>query len=324
MGKVKKRALITGITGQDGSYLAEFLLKKKYKVYGLIMNKKKNQLVNIKKIKHKLKLYKCSLENYLNLKKKLIIIKPNEIYHLAAESFVSYDFSEESLALNVNINSTHNILSIIKKYIPKTKFYFAGSSEMFSKTKTTPQKENTEFLPGSAYGVSKLAGFFLTKNFRETYKIFACTGILYNHESPRRKINFVSRKITNAAAKIRLGKQKKLVLGNILSKRDWGYAPDYVEAMWLMMQMNIPSDYIIGTGKLHSVKDILKIAFDHVGLNYKKYLIISKKLYRPTDAIILKANPKKAFQKLKWKPKTDFKKIIQLMVDEDLRILKQK
>ena len=323
MGKLKKKALITGITGQDGSYLAELLLKKNYKVIGLIKKKNhKNKLKNISHIKSKIKLYTCDLENYLNIKKKLTKIKPNEIYHLAAESFVSYNFEEESKALNINIKTTHNILSIIKNYLPKTKFYFASSSEMYSKINSSPQNELTNFKPGSAYGVSKLAGFQLTRNFRETYGIFACTGILYNHESPRRGINFVTRKITNSVAKIKLGKQKKLILGNLSSKRDWGYAPDYVEAIWLMMQSKIPSDYVIGTGKLHTVKDLLKIAFSHVGLNYKKFVKISKKFYRPTDAIILRANSKKALNELGWKPKTNFKKIIKLMVDADLKKLK--
>lgn len=314
----KKIALITGINGQDGSYLAEFLVKKNYFVHG-ISSKKKYLYNNSKNIK----IHKGKITNFNFLKKIINKTKPDEIYHLAAKSFVSYDFINESKSFNTNINSTHIILSLIKNFSIKSKFYFAASSEVFGNTQTTPQNEFTRFEPRSAYGISKMAGYQLTKFFRETYKIFACSGILYNHESPRRGLEFVTRKITNSAAKIKLGMQKKIFLGNIMSKRDWGYAPDYVEAMWLMLQQKKPDDYIIGTGKLHTVKDLLKIAFNYVGLDYKKYLVIKKNLFRPSDSILLKANFKKANSKLKWNPKTNLKKIIEAMVKEDLNNLRK-
>ena len=314
----KKSALITGINGQDGSYLAEFLIKKNYFVHG-ISSKKKSLYINSKNIK----IHKGKITNFNFLKKIINKTKPDEIYHLAAKSFVSYDFVNESKSFNTNINSTHIILSLIKNLSMKSKFYFAASSEVFGNTQKTPQNEFTRFEPRSAYGISKMAGYQLTKFFRETYKIFACSGILYNHESPRRGLEFVTRKITNSAAKIKLGMQKKIFLGNIMSKRDWGYAPDYVEAMWLMLQQKKPDDYIIGTGKLHAVKDLLKIAFNYVGLDYKKYLVIKKNLFRPSDSILLKANFKKANSKLKWNPKTNLKKIIETMVKEDLNNLRK-
>ena len=324
MGKIKK-ALITGITGQDGSYLAEFLLEKKYKVYGFVrrvaLEDETHRLWRIRHIKNKLHLDSASLESYASIVKIIQKIKPDEIYHLAAQSYVSYSFEDEFSTLNTNINGTHYILSAIKEFSPKTKFYFAASSEMFGKVRKTPQNELTPFYPRSSYGISKVAGFELTRNYREAYNIFACSGILFNHESPRRGFEFVTRKISFAVAKIKLGIQKNLYLGNINSKRDWGHAKDYVKAMWLMLQKKVPCDYVIGTGKTYSVKEFIKIAFDHVSLKYNNYIKIDKKLFRPAEVDLLKADYTKAKKELKWKPEIPFKKLVIDMVDSDIKFI---
>ena len=325
MGKIKK-ALITGITGQDGSYLAEFLLKKKYKVYGIVrrvaLEDETHRLWRIKHLLKKIELKSASLESYASLVKIIQKIKPDEIYHLGAQSYVSYSFEDEFSTLNTNINGTHYILSAIKDFSSKTKFYFAGSSEMFGKVQRKIQDENTRFYPRSAYGISKVAGFELTRNYRDAYNLFACTGILFNHESPRRGFEFVTRKISSSVAKIKYGKQKYLYLGNINAKRDWGHAKDYVKAMWLMLQQKKPSDFVIGTGRMNSVKDFLKIAFSMAGLNYKKYLKIDKSLLRPSEVETLRANYNKAKKNLKWKPTVNFEKLVKEMVVEDLKYFK--
>ncbi len=315
MGKI---AIITGISGQDGSYLAELLIKKKYKVYGIFNPKKKKDLKNLKNIKSKLFFKNIDINNYSKIRNLIKKIKPTEFYHLAAQSFINYKFEDEFFKLNPNINGTHYILSAIKQFSPKTKFYFAASSELFGNVKKTPQNEETKFNPRSAYGVSKVAGFYLTKNYREAYNIHACSGILYNHESPRRNENFVSRKITKNLSLILKGKIKKITLGNIYSKRDWGHAKDYVNAMWKMMQLKRPQDFVIGTGKTHSVKDFIKLAFSHVNLNYNNYIRIDKKLFRPKDKVVLKANFNKAKKLLKWKPTITFKSLVKEMVEHDL------
>lgn len=324
MGKIKK-ALITGITGQDGSYLAEFLLEKKYKVYGFVrrvaLEDETHRLWRIRHIKNKLHLDSASLESYASIVKIIQKIKPDEVYHLAAQSYVSYSFEDEFSTLNTNINGTHYILSAIKEFSPKTKFYFAASSEMFGKVRKTPQNELTPFYPRSSYGISKVAGFELTRNYREAYNIYACSGILFNHESPRRGFEFVTRKISFAVAKIKFGIQKNLYLGNINSKRDWGHAKDYVKAMWLMLQRKVPCDYVIGTGKTFSVKEFIKIAFDHVGLKYNNYIKIDKKLFRPAEVDLLKADYTKAKKELKWKPEIPFKKLVIDMVDSDIKFI---
>ena len=325
MGKIKK-ALITGITGQDGSYLSELLLKKNYKVYGLIrrvaLEDETHRLWRIKHILNKIKLNSASLESYASIVKIIQRIKPDEIYHLGAQSYVTYSFEDEFSTLNTNINGTHYILSAIKDFSPKTKFYFAGSSEMFGKVQKSIQDEKTRFYPRSAYGISKVAGFELTRNYREAYNIFACTGILFNHESPRRGFEFVTRKISSSVARIKLGKQKYLQLGNIHAKRDWGHAKDYVKAMWLMLQQKKPSDFVIGTGKMHSVKDFLKLAFSIVGLDYKKYVKFNKSLLRPAEVDTLRANYGKAKKTLKWEPSTNFNQLVKEMVEEDLKFFK--
>ena len=316
MGKI---AIITGISGQDGSYLAELLVKKKYKVYGILNPQKKRNLKNLRKIKEKLLFKNIDINNYQKIKDLIRKIKPSEFYHLAAQSFINYKFEDEFFKLNPNINGTHYILSAIKQFSPKTKFYFAASSELFGNAKKSPQNEDTKFNPRSAYGVSKVAGFYLTKNYREAYNIHACSGILYNHESPRRDENFVSRKITKNLSLILKGKIKKISLGNINSKRDWGHAKDYVYAMWKMMQLKKPQDFVIGSGKIHTVKDFIKLAFKHVNLNYKKYIKIDSKLFRPNDKVTLKANFNKAKKILKWRPTITFNSLVKEMVEYDLR-----
>jgi len=325
MGKIKK-ALITGITGQDGSYLAEFLLKKKYKVFGLVrrvaLEDETHRLWRIKHLLKKITLNSASLESYASIVKIIQKIKPDEIYHLGAQSYVSYSFEDEFSTINTNINGTHFMLSAIKDFSPKTKFYFAGSSEMFGKVQRSKQNETTRFYPRSAYGISKVAGFELTRNYREAYNIFACTGILFNHESPRRGFEFVTRKISSSVAKIKLGKQKYLKLGNINAKRDWGHAKDYVKAMWLMLQQNKPSDFVIGTGKMHSVKEFAKLAFSLVGLDYRKYVKFNKSLLRPAEVDTLRADFKKANKTLKWKPTINFNQLVKEMVKEDLKFFK--
>ena len=319
MGKI---AVITGISGQDGSYLTELLLQKKYKVYGVLNPKKKNNFNNLKNYRDRIIFKNVDINNFSKIKELIKKIKPNEFYHLAAQSFINYKFEDEFFKLNPNINGTHYILSAIKEFSPKTRFYFAASSELFGNVKKSPQNEDTKFNPRSAYGVSKVAGFYLTKNYREAYNLYACSGILFNHESTRRSANFISRKITYNLSRILNKKINKIQLGNISSKRDWGHAKDYVFAMWKMLQQNKPQDFVIGTGKLHTVKDFLKIAFSYVNLDYKKFISIDKKFYRPNDKFYLKADSKRALKYLKWRPKISFKSMVKEMVDYD--ILKSK
>ena len=325
MGKVKK-ALITGITGQDGSYLSELLLKKNYKVYGIVrrvaLEDETHRLWRIKHLLNRIELKSASLESYASIVKIIQKVRPDEIYHLGAQSFVAYSFEDEFSTLNTNINGTHYILSAIKDFSPKTKFYFAGSSEMFGKVQKSRQDENTRFYPRSAYGISKVAGFELTRNYREAYNIFACTGILFNHESPKRGFEFVTRKISSSVAKIKHGKQNYLYLGNINAKRDWGHARDYVKAMWLMLQQKKPQDFVIGTGKMHSVKDFAKLAFSTAGLDYKRYIKFNKKLLRPAEVETLRANYNKANKLLKWKPTVKFEQLVKEMVLEDIKFFK--
>ena len=322
---MSKVALITGITGQDGSYLAELLLSKGYKVHGIVrrvaLEDEMHRLWRIKKILNDISLHSASLESYASLFKILQKIKPDEIYHLAAQSYVGYSFEDEFSTFNTNINGTHYILSAVKEFANNVKFYFASSSEMFGKVKFSPQDENTAFHPRSAYGISKVTGYHLTRNYREAYKLHASNGILFNHESPRRGFEFVTRKISFAAARIKKGLQKKLKLGNTNSKRDWGHAQDYVKAMWLMLQQDNPGDYVVGTGINHSVEEFVKKAFDHVNLNYKDYVIVDKNLIRPTEVDALLANYSKAKKVLKWEPKISFDNLISEMVESDLEFV---
>ena len=322
-----KIALITGITGQDGSYLTEFLLKKKYKVHGLVrrvaLEDSNHRLWRLRHLLDKITLHPASLESYASLVKIIQKIKPTEVYHLGAQSYVDYSFKDEFSTLNTNINGTHYILSAIKDFSPKSKFYFAGSSEMFGKVLQVPQTEKTPFYPRSVYGISKVAGFDLTRNYREAYNMFCCSGILFNHESPRRGFEFVTRKITHAVARIKYGLQKDLKLGNMDAKRDWGHAEDYVEAMWLMLQSKKPKDYVISTGKQYSVRDFAKLAFEMVGLDYKKFIKIDKMLHRPSEVLTLLGDCKKAKKELKWNPKYNFKMLVKNMVNADLEFVKK-
>ncbi len=321
MAKIKK-ALITGITGQDGSYLSEFLLKKKYKVYGLVrrvaLEDETHRFWRIKHLVKKIGIESASLESYASIVRIIQKIKPDEVYHLGAQSYIDYAFKDEFSTLNTNINGTHFILAAIRDFSPKSKFYFAASSEMFGKVQEIPQTEKTVFYPRSNYGISKVTGFDLTRNYREAYNLFSCSGILFNHESPRRGFEFVTRKISHAVARIKFGLQKKLELGNMNAKRDWGHARDYVEAMWLMLQNKKPEDFVIGTGKQYSVRDFAKLAFDYVNLDYRKYVIVKEKLKRPSEVDTLLANPLKAKRLLGWKPKVTFKKLVHDMVQSDL------
>jgi GDPmannose 4,6-dehydratase len=324
---MNKKALITGITGQDGSYLSELLLKKGYKVHGLVRRvaaeDKSHRFWRLKHLMNKIKIHSGSLESYASIINIVTKVKPDEIYHLGAQSYIDYAFKDEFSTINTNINGTHFLLSAIKEFSPKTKFYFAGSSEMFGKVREVPQTELTPFYPRSTYGISKVAGFDLTRYFREAYNLYCCSGILFNHESPRRGFEFVTRKITHSVARIKYGLQKKIKLGNLKAKRDWGHAKDYVTAMWLMLQKNKPDDYVISTGKQHSVEDFAKLAFAEVDLDYKKFIEVDKKLYRPSEVDSLLGDCKKAKTKLNWKPEYNFRKLIKDMVQQDLEFVKK-
>lgn len=322
-----KKALITGITGQDGSYLAEFLLDRDYEVHGVLrrvaFEDPEHRLWRIRHLLDKLILHSGSLESYASIFNIMVKVKPDECYHLAAQSFVDYSFEDAFSTFNANVNGTHFILSAIKEVVPECRFYFAASSEMFGKAEKTPQDESTSFHPRSPYGISKVAGFHLTQNYREAYDMFTCNGILFNHESPRRGFEFVTRKITRAVAEIKLGIRKQLKLGNLDAKRDWGYAGDYVKAMWMMLQQDKPDDYVIATGKTHSVKEFVETAFEHVGLNWQDHVVLDKFLYRPAEAYVLQGDYGKAQEKLQWRPTIQFDKLIVLMTEEDLKQLKQ-
>ena len=324
---MKKVALITGITGQYGSYLAEFLLKKKYQVHGIIrrvaLEDETHRLWRLQKILKQINLHAASLESYASIVKIIQKIKPNEVYHLGAQSYVDYSFKDEFSTLNTNINGTHYLLSAIKDFSPKSKFYFAGSSEMFGKVRSIPQNEKTPFYPRSAYGISKVTGHDLARNYREAYNLYCCTGILFNHESPRRGFEFVTRKISHGVARIKYGFKTELKLGNLDAKRDWGHAQDYIEAMWLMLQQKKPEDFVIATNKQHSVREFAKIAFSIVGLDYKKFIKIDKNLYRPAEVQTLLGDFSKARRILKWKPKVSFKNLVKDMVLSDLEFVRK-
>jgi len=316
---MKKKAIVIGVYGQDGSYLTEFLIKKNYFIYGITNKiKTKHHLIGYKK---NLKIFNISINNYNKISKFIKKIKPNEIYHLGSQSYINYDFDSEFFNLNPSINGTNFLLTAIKEYSPSTRFYFAASSEIFGNAKKSPQNENTQFNPRSAYGISKLAGYHLTKNYREAHGLFACSGILYNHESPRRGDYFVTKKIAISVARIKNGLDKKIYLGNINAKRDWGYSKDYIKYMWKSLQLKKPHDFVLGTGKLHTVKDFLEIAFKRVNLDYKKYLVIDKKFYRKESKINLVADSSFAKRKLKFKLSKSFKDIVCEMVDFELKKL---
>lgn len=323
-----KKALITGITGQDGSYLSELLIKKGYEVHGLVrrvaLEDPEHRLCRINHLLDKIIFHSGSLESYASVFKVVEDIKPDECYHLAAQSFVGYSFEDEFSTIRTNIDGTLFILSALRERVPKCRFYFAGSSEMFGMVAESPQTEKTPFHPRSPYGISKVAGFDLTRNYREAYNLFASNGILFNHESPRRGFEFVTRKITRAVAEIKAGLRSELKLGNLEAKRDWGFAGDYVEAMWLMLQQDKPDDYVIATGETHSIKEFLELAFKQVGLNWEDHVSVDEKFYRPAEVNLLIGDYTKAKKMLGWEPKIKFKDLVKMMVDEDLRLISEK
>ncbi len=324
-----KKALITGITGQDGSYLAELLLEKGYTVFGMV---RRSSSINRVRIDHlhsdprydkKLRLVYGDLNDASSINRILRTVKPDEIYNLAAQSHVRVSFEIPEYTAEVTGLGALRILEAIVESGIKTKFYQASSSELFGRTTEVPQSETTPFKPVSPYATAKLFAHWTTVNYRQGHGIFACNGILFNHESPRRGETFVTRKITMAVAKIKKGLQNRLYLGNLDAKRDWGYAKDYVEAMWLILQQKSASDYVIATGETHTVRDFLNEAFGYAGLNYKKYVRIDKRFFRPLEVDILQGNFSKARKKLGWKPKTSFRELVRLMVDADIALLER-
>jgi GDPmannose 4,6-dehydratase len=322
---MSRKALITGITGQDGSYLAELLLSKGYEVHGLVrrvaLEDPGHRLKRIEHIRDRISLHAGSLESFPSVHKVLRTVEPDECYHLAAQSFVSYSFDDEFSTLQININGTHHVLAALKDIVPKCRFYFAGSSEMFGKVSEVPQTEKTAFHPRSAYGISKVAGFDLTRNYREAYGVHASSGILFNHESPRRGFEFVTRKITSGVARIKAGEVKELRLGNLDAKRDWGHAANYVEAMWLMLQQDEPDDYVVASQATHSVREFAELAFDLAGLDYRDYVVTDPQLYRPAEVDLLVGNPAKARSRLGWSLSTTLESLVREMVESDCRAM---
>jgi GDPmannose 4,6-dehydratase len=322
-----KKALITGITGQDGSYLAEFLLEKGYEVHGIVrrsaIEDPEHRMSRIIHILDRIIIHAGSVESYPSIFNVVREVMPDECYHLAAQSFVAYSFEDEFSTLMTNINGTHHILSAIKQIAPSCRFYFAASSEMFGNAEESPQNENTKFKPRSAYGISKLTGYHLVRNYREVYGLFAVNGILFNHESPRRGFEFVTRKISSHAAKIKLGLTRELRLGNLDARRDWGHAKDYIKAMWMMLQADSPEDYVIGIGESHSVREFVEIAFDYLGLDYRECVVTDEKFYRPAEIYNLVADASKAKSKLGWSSNYRFIDLVQEMVESDLRLFQR-
>jgi len=320
-----RTAVITGITGQDGSYLAEFLLEKGYKIHGIVrrvaLEDPEHRMWRIRHLLDDIELHSGSLESYPSLFKTVQKVKPDECYHLAAQSFVSYSFEDAFSTFNTNINGTHYMLAGIHEMAPGCRFYFAGSSEMFGKVRQMPQDENTPFYPRSPYGITKVVGFELTRNYRDAYNIHASTGILFNHESPRRGYEFVTRKITQAVAKIKLGQAKEVRLGNLEAKRDWGHAREYVKAMWLMLQQESPGDYVIATGETHSVKEFAEKAFSHAGLDWQDHVAVDPQFYRPSEVELLVGDASKAKKVLGWTYSVTFDDLVREMVDKDLELV---
>jgi len=320
----RKTALITGITGQDGSYLAEFLLEKDYNVIGMV---RRSSTVNFDRIAHlqevdNLEIVQGDLLDQMSLIHLLNDHQPDEVYNLAAQSFVPTSWRQPVLTGEFTALGVTRILDAIRIVNPGIRFYQASSSEMFGKVVEVPQKENTPFYPRSPYGVAKVYGHWITVNYRESYDLFACSGILFNHESPRRGLEFVTHKVTHAAARIKLGLQNKLRLGNLEAQRDWGYAGDYVQAMWLMLQQDGPDDYVIATGETHSVRELCQVAFDYLDLNYQDHVVIDEKFYRPAEVELLIGDAAKAHTHLGWEPTVDFESLIRLMVDADVEALR--
>lgn len=319
----RKRALITGITGQDGSYLAEFLLEKGYEVIGMV---RRTSTVNFERIRHiqdRITLVQGDLLDQSSLIDILREHRPHEVYNLAAQSFVPTSFKQPVLTGEFTALGVTRLLEAIRLVDPTIRFYQASSSEMFGKVREVPQNENTPFHPRSPYGVAKVYAHWITVNYRESYGMFAVSGICFNHESPRRGLEFVTRKITYTAARIKLGLAHELRLGNLEARRDWGYAPDYVRAMWLMLQQDEPEDYVIATGETHSVREFVELAFDYLGLDWRKYVVVDPALYRPADVDLLVGDATKARTKLGWAPSVTFEQLVKIMVDADLALVKQ-
>jgi GDPmannose 4,6-dehydratase len=318
-----KKALITGITGQDGSYIAEFLLEKGYEVHGMVRRSSTEKFDRINHILDKITLYQADLLDQLSILRMVEEVQPDEIYNLAAMSFVPTSWSQPVLTGEYTAIGVTRMLEAIRQVNRKIRFYQASSSEMFGKVKETPQTEETPFYPRSPYGVAKVYGHYITVNYRESYDIFACCGILFNHESPRRGLEFVTRKVTYGACQIKLGLAKELRLGNLEAKRDWGFAGDYIKAMWLMLQQATPDDYVISSGETHSIRELVELAFNYLKLDYKKFVVQDPKFYRPAEVHLLLGNPAKAKKQLGWEPKVTFPELIRMMVDGDMEILKK-
>jgi GDPmannose 4,6-dehydratase len=319
-----KRALITGITGQDGSYLAEHLLSLGYEVHGPVrrvaLEDPERRTGRLAHLLDRVTLHAASLESYPSIFSVVSHVEFDECYHLAAQSFVAESFADGFSTMNTNINGTHYMLAALRELRPRCRFYFAGSSEMFGKVRETPQKETTPFHPRSPYGISKVAGFDLTRNYREAYGMFCCSGILFNHEGPRRGFEFVTRKITSAAARIKLGLASELRLGNLDARRDWGHAADYVRAMWLMLQQEEPDDYVVATGESHSVREFCEMAFAEVGLDYRDYVRVDERLLRPAEVDLLVGDSAKSRGVLGWSPRYTFEGLVKEMVRSDLEV----
>ena len=313
-----KKVLITGITGQDGSYLADLLLEKGYEVHGLIRRTSTTDLSRISHIQGRINLIPGDLMDQHSLTTAIHEIQPDEVYNLAAQSFVPTSWSQPVYTGELTGLGVTRMLEAVRLAKPDARFYQASSSEMFGKVKESPQTESTPFYPRSPYGVAKVYGHWITVNYRESYGMFACSGILFNHESPRRGLEFASRKVTNAVARIKLGKETELRMGNLDSCRDYGFAGDYVEMMWLMLQQDQPDDYVIGTGKSPSIRDLVELAFRHVGVDMEKHLVIDPKFFRPAEVDRLRADSSKAKAKLGWQPKVSFEELVAMMVDADL------
>ena len=322
-----KKALITGITGQDGSYLAEYLLDLGYEVHGIVrrvaLEDPQRRFTRIGHLLDRIVLHPASLESYPSIFQVISKNEFTECYHLAAQSFVAESFADGFSTLNTNINGTHYVLAALRELNPTCRFYFAGSSEMFGKVRETPQNESTPFHPRSPYGISKVAGFDLTRNYREAYGMFCCNGILFNHESPRRGFEFVTRKITSGVARIKLGLASEVRIGNLEARRDWGHARDYIAAMHMMLQHSEPDDFVVATGVTHSVRDLCEHAFSHVGLDYQNYVVEDPQFYRPAEVDLLIGDASKSRNILDWRPKYDFISLVREMVDADLEALEK-
>jgi GDPmannose 4,6-dehydratase len=312
------KALITGVTGQDGSYLAELLLAKGYEVVGVVRRTSHHSYERIEHLLDRIEVVAADLLDQHSLTVVLQDTRPDEVYNLAAQSYVPTSFTQPVLTGEFTALGVTRILEAIRLVHPAARFYQASSSEMFGKVTETPQRENTAFHPRSPYGVAKVYGHWITVNYRESYDLYAVSGLLFNHESPRRGIEFVTRKVTDAVARIKLGLANELRLGNLEARRDWGFAGDYVEAMWLMLQQEKPQDYVVGTGETHSVRELVELAFSHAGLDYRKYVVSDPKYYRPAEVDLLLADPAKARRELGWRPKVSFAELVAMMVDADL------